>query len=84
MDGTFEGYERGQWWESVILDSGEAGVPAALDDIDTELTRRGYTRTSRWHGPKLTRRGQPPIVTDQRPRPDQLLNRPLPTHEPKP
>ncbi|MBF6284486.1 hypothetical protein REK76_29315 (plasmid) [Nocardia farcinica] len=58
VDGTFEGYERGQWWESVVLDSGAAGVPAALDDIDTELTRRGYTRTSRWHGPKLTRRGE--------------------------
>jgi hypothetical protein len=58
VDGTFEGYEKGEWWESVVLDGGAAGVPAALDDIDTELTSRGYTRTSRWHGPKVTRRGE--------------------------
>jgi hypothetical protein len=57
-DGTYEGYERGQWWESVVLDDGAVGVPAALDDIDTELTSRGYTRTSRWHGPKVTNRGE--------------------------
>jgi hypothetical protein len=53
--GAFEGYERGEWWESVVLDD---GTPAALDDIDTALTSRGYTRTSRWHGPKVTRRGE--------------------------
>jgi hypothetical protein len=56
--GAFEGFEKGHWWESVVLDSGEAGVPAALDDIDIELTARGYTRTSSWHGPKVTRRGE--------------------------
>ncbi|MEU2258541.1 hypothetical protein ABZ540_35850 [Nocardia xishanensis] len=58
VDGTFEGYERGLWWESVVLDDGVAGVPAALDDIDIALTSQGYTRTSRWHGPKVTRRGE--------------------------
>ena len=57
-DGTFEGWERGQWWESEVLDSGTPGVPAALDDIDAALARRGYTRTGQWHGPKITRRGE--------------------------
>lgn len=57
-DGTFEGWERGHWWESVVLDNGDAGVPAALDDIDTELASKGYSRTGRWTGPQLTRRGE--------------------------
>jgi hypothetical protein len=57
-DGTFEGFTQGQWWESVVFDGGAAGTPAALDDIDGELARRGYTRTSGWHGPKVTRRGE--------------------------
>lgn len=57
-DGTCEGYERGEWWESVVLDDGPPGIPAALDDMEIELARRGYTRTSKWCGPKVTRRGE--------------------------
>ncbi|MBB5918962.1 hypothetical protein BJY24_007895 [Nocardia transvalensis] len=56
-DGSYEGYERGHWWESVPMAT-EDGVPAALDDIDTTLTRLGYERTGPWHGPKVTRRGE--------------------------
>ncbi|WP_280392807.1 hypothetical protein [Nocardia wallacei] len=56
-DGSYEGIERGHWWESVPLATDDGG-PAALDDIDAELTRRGYTRTGPWHGPKVTRRGE--------------------------
>ena len=57
-DGTYDGFERGEWWESVVLVDSPAGTPAALDEMETELARRGYTRTSKWCGPKVTRRGE--------------------------
>jgi hypothetical protein len=55
--GAFEGYERGEWWESLVLDAAD-GAPATLDDMDTVLAKHGYTRTDPWHGPKVTRRGE--------------------------
>ncbi|OBB48984.1 hypothetical protein [Nocardia sp. 852002-51244_SCH5132740] len=55
-DGEFVGWDPGDWWESLGLDTGEA--PAALDDIDAELAAHGYRRTSNWIGPVITRRGE--------------------------
>lgn len=55
-DGEFLGWDPGDWWESLTLDEDQS--PAALDDIDTALTRHGYRRTSAWIGPVVTRRGE--------------------------
>lgn len=55
--GTWQGYDRGEWWESVVL-ADTQGAPAALDDIDTTLAKYGYSRVGQWHGPQITRKGE--------------------------
>jgi hypothetical protein len=54
-DGTVEGCERGDWWESLPIQN-TTGTPV-LDQIDAVLTDAGYTRTTGWHGPCTTESG---------------------------
>ncbi|MET8873593.1 hypothetical protein [Nocardia sp. NPDC004604] len=61
-------------------DFGVLSVGAGEVAVLAEFQQQAEPKTSR---PSLVAH-QPPIVTDQRPRLDQLLGRPPLTHEPKP